>query len=139
MEIILRFCLASIIFLTACQQNNNTNGPDIVGKWKLVSQESNGLSPTRKIPLPGYDEIYEFKKDGSFRLFRSDGWEETGTYTRKEIDNQIQIEATFSNNAIGFSCNAGKTLLKPDHNMLLVSSAACDGPNLYYSKISGEE
>lgn len=140
MKILLTICVAMTMMLAACQSNNDNEDTGIVGQWKLIKQESTGLRPTAEAPLPDYEEFFEFKTDGTFQMTRSNGWQESGTYTWNVIDGKSQVVAKFSNDQINISCSPGETYLNTwDTKFLRIEGAACDAANLYYSKVSGNE
>lgn len=134
-------CLLSFLLFSNCQSNDQAHtAPQITGKWRLIKLEHGWTGKTILAQTLPYQEIYEFNADNTFRKYRTDGWVATGTYAKKQLEEQNYFEAAFEKQDLSSGCTAGKAYLQQlESDLLIEDNLACDGPKLYYQRVKDEE
>lgn len=147
------FLLPLLFLMSSCQsENDNVSPSEITEKWKLTQiVYTSTIAGKLNTPIaPPYEEIFELKADGTFRRYRSTGYEATGTYSVKQYStNEYGYLAIFDDNTLTYheladyrqySFTKGQVYLRQLSTDVLVESyIAADGPAFYYHKIEGRE
>jgi hypothetical protein len=151
--VLLPFYLLLLGLVFSCQSSEERVSPEagttpaqVSEKWRLVKIIGTGLSPAHEIPF-SYEETYEFRANGTFRRYRSTGYEATGTYKDTLYDgNAPYVVVTFDQPELGYHGlswfkhpKAKVSLSKRKGNELVESYIAFDGPEFYYQKIDDKK
>ncbi len=144
--------LLSFLLVLSCQsKEGNTTSSETIEKWKLVKITETGLMPEREISSLPYEEIYEFKSDSTFRRYRSNGYEATGTYSVQHYgQDDYGFIAKFDDTESSYhelppygklySYTKGQVYLKQSKlDELIESYIASDGPSFYYLKVKDKD
>ncbi len=161
MKIILySFSLLMLLTGLGCASNEDTVSPEansapasstsLIGKWQLTHfQHTSMVAGTPAKPeAPPYQETFELNADSTFRRYRSNGYEATGTYTFVQYGaGDSGILATFDNPGLSYhalpgqpgkihSYTRGQVYLRHTGPGVLVESyAASDGPSFHYRQV----
>lgn len=137
--------LVVLLLSAGCQSNNDVKKFDntaqkekaasITGKWQLVKIIHGGTSKEVSGDSLPYKEVYEFRPDNTFARVRPDGWEATGTYTKKKVDKEEFIEATYQKAEQSYNNSNTVQLQQTSPDMIVESHLAYDGPAFYYQRI----
>ena len=140
--------------VVGCQQKEDRVEPvQLLGKWQLMRVEGTNMianSPPSAPSDPVYQEIIEFKADGTFTRTRSNGYIATGTYTSVRYANDdYGVLAQFTNSELNYhdvpttpitqqsSGNNGQLYLRQTNpNELMEDHRAFDGHNFFYQKVT---
>jgi len=158
MKILLYSCsLLMLLTSLGCAPNEAPVSPEagsapassasLVGKWQLVHFRHTSMVAGKpgKPEAPPYQETFELKADSTFRRYRSNGYEATGTYTFVQYGPEdYGVLATFDNPDLSYhqlpgqpdkirSYTKGQVYLRQTGPGVLVESyAASDGPSFHY-------
>ena len=73
-----------LVFITSsCQSQDDVISPaGVAGKWQLTKVQATSMMANEPSTAqePPYQEFFELKADGTFRRYRSNGYEATGTF-----------------------------------------------------------
>ncbi len=158
------FSLLMLLTGLGCASDENTVSPEassvpasaasLAGKWQLAHFLHTGMVAGKpgKPETPPYQETFEFRADSTFRRYRSNGYEATGTYTFVQYGaGDSGILATFDNPDLSYhelpgqpgkirSYAKGKVYLRQTGPGVLVESyAASDGPSFHYRQSVGQD
>ena len=141
---LLLFCLA-----LGCQPKEDVTPTQIAGKWKLTGvlyRSQIAGQPSSPPQSPPYEEAYEFKSDNTFKRYRSNGYQATGTYAAQHYgEDDHGIVVAFDDEELSYhelvsykvySYEKGKVYLRqtgPD--VLIESYIASDGPEFQYRRV----
>ena len=144
-----------LLVVASCQSEKDNVAPSTVtGKWlltKIVPTNKIAAKASTPVTLP-YTETYEFKADSTFRRYRSNGYEATGTYSfvRNNAGEQAII-ISFDDPDLNFyelhgfkhsSFSQSKEQLYlslPTSDELTENHISHDGPIFYYQKVENGE
>jgi hypothetical protein len=164
MKILLYFFSLLLLTVAGCASDESTVFPEanstpasaasLAGKWQLIhfAHTSMVAGKPGKPETPPYQETIEFRADSTFRRYRSNGYEATGTYTFVQYGaGDSGILATFDNPDLSYhelpgqpdkirSYAEGKVYLRQTGPGVLVESyAASDGPSFHYRQSVTQE
>lgn len=147
------FLFILILSVVGCQQKEDVMEPaQITGQWQLMRVEGTNMIANQPPSLPSdplYQEILEFKSDGTFTRSRSNGYRATGTYSQVHYGkDDFGVLAIFTNpdlnyqnlpttpvlqQSSGYNGQLYLRQIKP--NELMEDHRAFDGYNFFYQKV----
>ncbi len=155
------FSLSLLLLLVGCQSNDAQVSPvqeeqaslsQPTEKWKLtqVVYTSMIAGQANTTAQPPYEEMLELKADGTFRRYRSNGYEAIGTYSAKQYSADEQgFLATFEDKSQAYhdlpgyrqySHAEGQVYFRQvKADQLVESYQAADGPSFVYQKLKEQE